>query len=153
MAVVMNAGPLQHLRTLLRIAAGPLAFVGFFLPWAHGPSVLAATRFSGFTLVGYTGRLQALDLPLIASGTLLLVRLIILMVAIAALWLALLAPRHRWHRAYLVSGWYLAITLVLALLIGILKSGVDIPPSGLLLWTLGALAFLFAEYSPKRDDG
>lgn len=152
MTSMVTARTVTSARTLLRTAAGPLALTGFFLPWAHGPGLLAATEFTGFTLVGFAGRLQALELPLLASGTLLFVRLLILGIAIAALWLTLLAPRHTWHLAYSASGWYLATTAALALLLGLLKSGPTIPPLGLAFWFLGALAFLLSRRRPPAAD-
>ena len=47
-----------------RLVVGPLALAGFLLPWAHGPGILAANEFTGFTLVGFAGRLQQLNLSL-----------------------------------------------------------------------------------------
>ena len=80
--------------------AGPSALAGFFLPWAHVHGPLAATRFSGFTLVGFAGRLQLLDLSPSQSAALVVARCCVLGVAVAATWQTLLAPAHRWHPAY-----------------------------------------------------
>ena len=60
----------QRRAALLRFAAGPLALAGFFLPWASGPGPYTATEFTGFTLVGFAGRLQGLDLSIAAGATL-----------------------------------------------------------------------------------
>jgi hypothetical protein len=131
--------------TLVRLSVGPLAMAAFFLPWAHGPGPLAATRFTGFTLVGFAGRLQALDLSLVEGGILWFARLAILGVAVTAAWQIVLAPRHRRHAAYPVSGWYIAALGVLALGIGVIRSGVTAPPAGLALLALAGLAFAGCE--------
>ncbi len=132
----------RRLAGRLRLAAGPLALVGFFLPWAHGPGAFAATEFTGFTLVGFTGRLQALDLSLLGGGLLWAVRLLILGVAVSAAWQMLLAPAHRAHFAYPVSGWYLAVSAGLLAVTGLLRSGIEVPPLGLALVVAGGLCFL-----------
>lgn len=141
-----------RLRALCRVAAGPLVFVGFFLPWAKGPGLFAATDFTGFKLVQFAGRLQLLDLPVAMGGSLLAVRLLILLVAVAAVWLTLLAPAHRWHAVYWLSGWYITGLAALALVIGITRSGITFPPTGFALWLLGALAFLVNEFPRQRED-
>ncbi len=144
---------LAHARALARVAAGPLVFVGFFLPWAKGPGLLAATDFTGFKLVQFAGRLQLLELPVVVGSSLLGIRLLILMVAVAAAWLTVLAPLHRWHTAYWLSGWYLTVLAGLAVAIGLAKSGVTVPPAGLALWLLGVLAFLANEFPrPPRTQ-
>lgn len=125
----------------LRFAAGPLALAGFFLPWAHGPGPLAATEFTGFTLVGFAGRLQALDLSLAQGGTLWGIRLLILGVAVSAAWQTLLAPMHRWHFAYAPSGWYLVGAAAVLACVGLARSGVAVPPLGLALVLAGAGCF------------
>lgn len=126
----------------LRVAAGPLALAGFFLPWAHGPGALAATEFTGFTLVGFAGRLQALELSILAGGVLWAARLVILGVAIAAAWQTLLAPAHRGHIAYPLSGWYLVSAAVLLSLTALFRSGFEVPPLGLALVVAGGVCFL-----------
>lgn len=142
---------LVRLRALCRVAAGPLVFVGFFLPWAKGPGVFAATDFTGFKLVQFAGRLQLLDLPAAVGGTLLAIRLLILLVAVAAVWLTILAPAHRWHAIYWLSGWYISGFAAIALVIGIAKSGISFPPAGFALWLLGSLAFLVNEWPRPRS--
>lgn len=127
------------------MAVGPLALAGFFLPWSHGPGVLAANEFTGFTLVGFAGRLQQLDLSLTVGGGLWLARLAILGVAIAGAWQTLLAPLHHWHPGYPASGWYLAGFAVIASLVGIFNSGVVVPPPGLALVMAAAGLFLVAR--------
>ena len=131
--------------TCARLSVGPLALVAFFLPWAHGPGPLAATRFSGFTLVGFAGRLQALDLGLIEGGALWLARLAILGVAVAGTWQVVLAPWNHRHAVYALSGWYIALLAALVLSVGLARSGVTTPPAGLLLLTSSGAAFAVCE--------
>ena len=125
----------------IRMAIGPLAMAGFFLPWTHGIGPLAANNFTGFRLAGYAGRLQALDLSLAAGGVLWAIRLLIVGVAVAAAWQALLAPGHRSHRVYAISGWYLVGFAAAAAALGLLKAGITIPPPGLALLLLAATSF------------
>lgn len=132
----------RRLWTVARVAVGPLALAGFFLPWAQGPGVLAANQFTGFTLVGFAGRLQQLDLSLTVGGGLWLARLAILGVAIAGAWQTVLAPLHRWHPGYVISGWYLVAFGVVAGAIGVAKSGVVAPPPGLGMVLAAALLFV-----------
>lgn len=125
-----------------RLAAGPLALAAFFLPWGAGPGPLAATDFSGPSLVAFAGRLQILDLPPGWHAALLTVRIAVLGVAIAATWrtlLALIAPRHR---LYGVSGGYLAGAAVAVIAVRLAISGPAMPPAGVLL--LAAAAVLIA---------
>lgn len=129
--------------------------VGFFLPWASGPGPFAATDFTGFTLVGFAGRLQALDLSIAADGTLWGVRLAILGVAVAATWQTLLAPAHRWHFAYSLSGWYIVASAAAMLGLGLLRTGIVLPPVGFALTVFGAVLFLaawLATASPAAVD-
>jgi hypothetical protein len=132
-----------------RLAVGPLALCGFFLPWAHGPGVLAETEFSGFTLVGFAGRLQALDLTLAEGSMLWVVRLAILGVAIAGSWQLLLSPVHRRHPGYAVSGWYLVAIAVVCLGVGMARAGLGVPPSGLALIFLAAVVFIVGRLAPE----
>ncbi|MGE0599246.1 MAG: hypothetical protein AB7J35_07620 [Dehalococcoidia bacterium] len=119
-----------------------MAFAGFFLPWATGPGPLAATDFTGFTLVGFAGRLQALDLSLTAGATLWAIRLAILGVAIAATWQTVLAPKHRAHFGYPISGWYLVVSAILLVGIGLTRRGITLPPSGFALVVAAGACFL-----------
>lgn len=125
-----------------RVSAGPLALAGFFLPWAQGPGVLAGEEFTGFTLLGFAGRLQHLDFTFFEGGLLLAARLAILGVVIAAAWQTLLAPAHHWHRGYEISGWYLAGFTTLAFALGGVRSGLTAPPSGLAALALASTLFL-----------
>ena len=126
------------------MSAGPLALAGFFLPWASGPGALAGTEFSGFTMVGFAGRLQALDLSLTAGGTLLAIRLALLGVAVAAAWQTILAPAHRSHFGYGVSGWYLSVAALALGAIGLARSGLVVPPPGLACLFVAAAIFVGA---------
>ncbi len=134
-----------------RLAVGPIALVAFFLPWAHGPGPLAATEFTGYRLVGYAGRLQALDFSVSQGAALWSLRLLILAVAVAATWQTLLAPRHRSNPVYPISGWYLVALAGVALGIGVARAGVVVPPPGLLLLGLAGALFTAAELSRARS--
>jgi len=125
--------------------------VGFFLPWAHGPGPLAASEFTGFSLVGYTGRLQALDLTIAQGGVLWGIRLLILGVAIAATWQIVLSVRHHAHFAYPASGWYLVAVAGICGAIGLARAGLEIPPVGLGLLCLAAVCFVTARIAARAD--
>jgi hypothetical protein len=146
----------------LRLGSGPLALAGFFLPWAHGSGVLSASEFSGFGLVGFAGRLQALDLTPAQDWALWLIRLAILGVAVAGAWQTVLAPWHRRHPGYPVSGWYLVVTAVVCLVIGALRAGIEAPPSGNGLIAVAAVLYLVGRgatelgserHHPPRTSG
>ena len=141
---------LQRLAGAGRVAVGPLALAGFFLPWAHGPGVFAANEFTGFTLLGFAGRLQALDFSLLGGSLLWLARLAILSVIIAGAWQTLLAPTHHWHRGYDVSGWYLGLFTLTAVVLATAKSGIAVPPSGLALLILASLLFIAGSRATHR---
>jgi hypothetical protein len=144
------SGRLNAMLVVARVSAGPLVLSGFFLPWAHGAGPLAATVFTGFTLIGFAGRLVLLDLTPGQSVAVWAVRLLVLGVAVAAAWQTLLAPAHRWHPAYAWSGWYLVAGIVIALSAGVYRSGIVLPTSGLLLWLTGAGLFVVAEFFRRR---
>lgn len=135
----------RRLAAAARLGAGPLGLAGFFLPWAHGPGPFAANEFTGFSLVGFAGRLQALDLSGAEGGALWAVRIAVLGVAIAACWQTLLAPCHRLHPAYPVSGWYLVAAAVACGAIGFSRSGFVVPPPGLALLACSALLFIVSS--------
>ena len=134
------------------MAAGPLALAGFFLPWAHGPGAFAATEFTGFTLVGFAGRLQALELSIFQGGILWAARLAILGVVIAGAWQTLLAPAHRLHFAYPLSGWYIVVAGGVLTVVGLVRSGLETPPLGLALVVAAGLCFLGSRFG-HRDSG
>jgi hypothetical protein len=133
-----------------RVSVGPLALAGFFLPWAQGPGPLAATEFTGYKLVGYAGRLQALDLSVSASGALWVIRLMILGVAVAAVWQIALAPWARHHPAYRLSGWYLVLLAALCAVLGIARHGIVIPSAGVGVMMAAAVVFVLAEVVALR---
>lgn len=128
-----------------RWLAGPLVLAGFFLPWGHGPGVLAANEFSGFKLVGFAGHLQQLDLGFATGSGLWLARVALLAIPVTATWLTVLAPRHSRHPAYRLSGWYVVAFTAFALGIGAVRDGVVIPPTGLALLAVGAVLFVASE--------
>ena len=136
-----------HHRPPSRRAAGPRGILPALGAW---PVVLAATEFTGFKLVQFAGRLQLLDLAPGVSGALLTFRLLILGVAVAATWLSVLAPGHRWHFGYRLSGWYIVVLAAVALALGLAKSGIEVPPLGFALWFAGAAFFLVAEFGRSK---
>lgn len=140
-----------HWTVIPRLMVGPLALAGFFLPWATGPGPFAATEFTGFTLVGFAGRLQALNLSGAQGGFLWAIRLAILAVAIAAVWQLILAPRHRHHFGYPLSGWYLASAGAFCVAIGLARSGLAVPPTGLACLMGASLSFVVAWASSRRS--
>ena len=95
--------------------------------------------------MGFAGRLQALDLAPAESGALLLARLLVLGVAVAAAWQCALAPAHRWHPVYAISGWYMAGFAAFAVALGASRAGLTMPPSGLALLVAGGALFAAAE--------
>lgn len=130
---------------ILGVVSGPLALAGFFLPWAKGPGVLAGSEFSGYGLVGFAGRLQQLDLTPAEGGLLAAGRLAILLVAVAAVWLALLSPWARRHPLRRAAGWYMVGFALIAAGIGLAAGGPGLPASGLGLVFVAALAFAAGE--------
>ncbi len=128
-----------------RLVTGPLALWAFFLPLAHGPSLLEAYRYSGLELVTLTGRLQTLDLDGWQTFSLWGLRVALLCVPIAGAWQVLLSPFHSRHAAYHASGWFLAaVTLVLAAL-QIARRGSEPPTPGLVLLLIATAGFMTAR--------
>ena len=72
------------------------------------------------------------------------VRLAILGVAIAGAWQLLLAPVHRMHFGYRLSGWYLVAVAGFCGAIGLARSGLEVPPAGLMCLAFAAACFLLA---------
>jgi hypothetical protein len=140
----------KALLSALRLAAGPLALAGFFLPWTDGPGLLVSATFTGFSLLRFTGDLQGLELSFAAGGGLWLARLALVGVPVAATWQLALAPRLRWHPGYRISGWYLTAFTALALGIGLWRVGLSLPRPGLALLAAGALCFLAAQLKESR---
>ena len=125
----------------LRVLVGPAAMAAFFLPIARGPSLLSAYRFSGLDLVTLTGRLQTLDLDTGEEAGLWAFRIGLLCIPIAAAWQTLLAPYHRWHPGYAISGWFLVAVAAILLATESVNTGVGWPASGLLLLIAAAVTF------------
>jgi hypothetical protein len=135
----------ETLRIGARVAAGPLALAAFFLPWAHGSGLLAGYAFSGFDLVGFAGRVEQLDLGPFAGGGLWLLRALLLGVAVAAVWLTLLAPLAPRHPVHRFSGWYLALLGVALLAVEAVRGDLAPAPTGLVLWLAGVALFVLGE--------
>jgi hypothetical protein len=124
---------------LLRLLPGPLALAAFFLPWFAGPGPFASVDFSGYSLLAFAGRLQALDLAPSSEAGLWGVRIAILGVPLAATWLTLLTALRHNSALALCSGLYLVATA--AALGGLALSGHPIDSGA---WLLIAAAALFA---------
>lgn len=130
---------------LLGVVAGPAVLAGYFLPWLHGSGVLAGQTFSGFDLVRLGDVLPLLVEVPGGEPVVRALRVASVGVVVAAAWLTLLAPAHRWHVAYAISGWYLVATLLLLLWVHIDREGTSLPPAGALTWIAGVACFLTAE--------
>jgi hypothetical protein len=142
--------PARDVISSLRLAVGPAAFVAFFLPIAHGPSLLSAYRFTGLELVALTGRLQTLDLDVGQGAALWMLRVGLLCVPVAAAWQTLLAPFHRWHPGYAISGWFLVGVAALLTAAESIRSGFAWPSSGLWLLFAAAIAFVVSSLPARR---
>ncbi len=135
-------------RLTARMAVGPLALLGFFLPWGTGPGPFASVYFTGYRLVAFTGSLNVLVDGIIPTTMLLIVRLSILAVAVAAVWNGVLAAAFRWHPMYKASGWYLTATgLGLAAVAAAAGQGTH-PATGTAALAAAAVLFLLAELTP-----
>jgi hypothetical protein len=138
----VNVDAARGARLAAGLVTGPLALAAFWLRWADGSGPLAAESFSGYELVRFTGALQALDLSLAEGAGLWLVRLAVVLIPVAGAWQAALAPWHRWHPGYGVSGWYLVMFAAAALLLGMARSGLVVPSPGLVCLALAAMLFV-----------
>jgi len=136
-------------RAVTRGAAGPLAMVAFFCDWFRGSGILAGHSFSGFDLVGFTGRLQALDLQPWETVALGALRIGVLCVAVAAAWQIVLMPGRQGNVAYAASGWYLAGAAAVVVTVGLVRDGLMLPAGGPLL-ALAAAAFVVGHRVQRR---
>lgn len=147
----------EHRRThaiaWVRVGTGPLALWAFFLPLAHGPSLLEAYRYSGFELVTLTGRLQSLDLEAWQSLSLWVLRISLLCVPIAGAWQTLLSPFHSWHPGYHVSGWFLAVVTLLLVVFEVVRRGAERPAPGLMVLVVATAGFLIAWGATRAAGG
>lgn len=148
----------SRLAAAARLAAGPLALAGFFLPWTEGPGALASVNFSGYELAGYSGRLMALELGLTWTAALITFRALIVGVAVTAALNALLSPAFRWHPAHTISGWYLVVAAPASFVFCLALSGDLVVRPGVLLLIAGALAYASGEVLgqprlPGREPG
>ena len=91
------------------------------------------------------GKSPIIDLTMAQGGVLWAVRLAILGVAISGAWQLLLAPFSREHFAYPLSGWYVVAAAGTVAVVGVIRAGWTLPPSGLLCIMLAATCFLFAR--------
>ena len=130
---------------LLGMVAGPAVLAGYFLPWIRGSGVLAGQSFSGLDLVRLGDVLPLLVEVPGGNPAVLVLRVAAVGVVVAAVWLTLLAPAHRWHVAYAASGWYLVATLLLLLWVHIDRQQAAWPPSGAMAWLAGVACFVASE--------
>lgn len=105
-------------------AAGPLALAGLFLPWFRPGGVLTGQTFDAYDVVRIGAALDALDVSVAVLATAWAMRIIVVGVAVSAVWLILLARRrtHPLHRAacgFLLLAAPAAIALGLAMGFGI----------------------------------
>lgn len=128
----------------LPVFAGPLALAGFLLPWIPGSGPLSGESFSGFELIRVLGVLQASEASLDEELKWLALRLLILGIPVVATWITLLAPAHRWHRAYPLAASYLV--LVAATLAGFSLATKDVPMVGGILMMLSVLSLLGSPF-------
>jgi len=134
------------------VLAGPAVLVGYFLPWLRGSGPLTGEAFSGFDLVRLAGVLPLLMAAPGGGPALLVLRMAIVAVVVAAVWLTLLAPAHRWHVAYAASGWYLVLALLALLAVHLDREGMTWPPAGALIWLGGVVAFAVAEAAGRTGE-
>jgi hypothetical protein len=135
---------------VLRCSVGPLALAGFLLPWGHGDGTLAAVEFTGFSLVRFTGHVQAAGIDGTTTGAAFAGRILTMAVAVAAAWQTVLAPWARWHFAYRWSGWYLVFAAAALAVTGLVRSGFVMPPPGLACVVAGGAAYLLGRDSARR---
>ena len=117
---------------------------------AHGPSLLSPYRFTGLELVTLTGRLQTLDLNGGEQTTLWMLRIALICVPIAAAWQTLLAPFHRWHPGYAISGWFLVAASLLLVVVELARTAFSFATTGLVLLLAAAALFLLSRLLARR---
>ena len=136
-----SALPVWSLRSLGLLAAGPMALWSFFfLPWTTGKSALGSGPYSGYELVQLTGILGQLNLPAGQEIALALIRILLIAIPVAGVWVTLLAPAHRWHWGFRLACAYLVIAALLLVALSVVRSGQVVPGSGVVLLLAAALA-------------
>jgi hypothetical protein len=109
--------------------------------------------YSGFELVGLTSVLQQLELPASGRVALHITRGLLLAVPVAAVWMTLLAPTHRWHWGYRLASVYLIVAGVGLAAFGLIRLGPSIPMPGIGLLLLASVAALSQHLgAPVRID-
>jgi hypothetical protein len=125
-----QARPAAAVVTIVRIAAGPLVLLAFLLPWTHGPGALAGESYTGLDLVRLAGVLQGLHLPAAQAATLAAARFALVGLPVAAAWLTILGPAHRWHWGYVAAAAYLVLAASSIAAIGLIRNGFALPMPG-----------------------
>jgi hypothetical protein len=135
----------------LPLLAGPLALVGFFLPWFEGTGLLAGERYNGYNALQFGAWLQDAGL----SGTQELVlhvgRAFAVGIVVASIWLAITAPRMRDHAFYAISGWYLVAAAIALVVAGFAWQGGIVPQPGLATILAAALCWLAPGFHAAAD--
>lgn len=104
--------------------------------------MLRAETYSGFELVRLTTILSELNLPTGPELVLTLVRVLLLAVPVAAVWMVLLGVAHRWHWGFRLARAYLVFAAVLLAVLGLAGSGEAVPEFGIVLLLVAALLSL-----------
>ena len=138
-----SSGIVERLRAAGCLAAGLTALSSFFFfPWVKGPALLGAETYSGFELVRLTTILSELNLPTGPALVLTLVRVTLLAIPVAAVWMVLLGVAHRWHWGFRLARAYLVFAAVLPAVLGLAGSGEAVPEFGIALLLVAALLSL-----------
>ena len=86
--------------------------------------------------------LSELHLPTGPELILTLVRVILLAIPVAAVWMVLLGVAHRWHWRFRLARAYVVFAAVLLAVLGLAGSGEAVPESGIALLLAAALLSL-----------
>lgn len=135
--------PVERLQAAASLTAGLLVLGSFFLfPWIKGPAVLGSETYSGFELVRLATIFSELNLPTGPTLVLTLIRVMLLAIPVAAVWVMLLGVAHRWHWGFRLARAYLVFAAVLLAVLGLAGSGEAVPEFGIALLLVAALLSL-----------
>ncbi len=126
-----------------RLALGPAALAGFFLPWADGRGVLAGARFSGYELLHSATFLQSAGIDGSTTALAAVARAVLVVFAVTAVChtlLAIMVPNGLGPR---VTGWLLVALTATVVGVAIWQAGM--PLFGLWLAAAGAGGFALSE--------
>lgn len=133
----------------LRMAAGPLAIAGFFLPWFEGRGPLSGRRYDGYDLLQFGAWLHGADLSPAADLLLEAARLLAVGIVVSGLWLTLLGPRRRGHPLRTAAGAYLVGAATVLWTASAAWHGSLLPLPGTGLVAAGAAVFLASAASHR----